>query len=308
MSSAPKPRLIPPPAQLTALGPLVIIDAECAYFHDDLETAPGSSTGTKPSPASTPRSAKTAFALPGLLKESDYQKAMDLGMRRSGTLVYRPLCSGCRKCQPFRLKVSNFVESKSQRRARKRCEGLFSVDIIRPRPDAEHLRLYARYQQDQHGKDGQEIDEEAYTRFLVESVADTWELAWRDRSGKLVGVGIVDLVADGISTVYFYWDPALRDLSLGVASALWEIDLCRRWHRQYYYLGYLVRGSKTMSYKSQFSGGEVWNGTAWIPVPGRDLSDSLVDDFLAAAEADAMVADGQTFPLDGAVKPMADER
>ena len=63
-----------------------------------------------------------------------------------------------------------------------------------------------------------------------------------------------------------------------------------------------------MSYKSQFSGGEVWNGTAWIPVPGRDLSDSLVDDFLAAAEADAMVADGQTFPLDGAVKPMADQR
>jgi arginine-tRNA-protein transferase len=224
---------------------------------------------------------------------------MALGMRRSGTLVYRPVCPGCRKCQPFRLDVARFTESRSQRRVRKRCDGLFTVDVIRPSLDPEHLKLYARYQQDQHDKDGQQADEESYARFLVDSVADSWELRWRDGSGKLVGVGIVDVVDDGISTVYFYWDPDLRDLSLGVYSALWEIDLCRRWKKQYYYLGYLVRGSKTMSYKSQFSGGEVWDGTRWLAVPGRELDDPAVEDVLARAEAGSMIADRASFPIEG---------
>ncbi len=282
MSTAQKPKVIPPPSKLPALGPLVIVDGDCAYFGDAADTRPS----------------KTAFALPGRLQPDDYRAAMGLGMRRSGTLVYRPICPGCRKCQPFRLDVARFAESRSQRRVRKRCDGLFAVDVVRPVLDAEHLRLYARYQQDQHDKDGQQADEESYARFLVDSVADSWELSWRDQSGRLIGVGIVDVVDDGISTVYFYWEPELRDLSLGVYSALWEIDLCRRWKKQYYYLGYLVRGSKTMSYKSQFAGGEVWDGEVWQPLPGRDLNDAVVEEVLAKAEAGSVVADRGSFPVE----------
>lgn len=285
MSQPPKPKVIPPPAGLPILGPLVVVDGDCAYF--------GEAEGLPPRPS------KTAFALPGRLKAADYQAAMSIGMRRSGTLAYRPICSGCRKCQPFRVDVNRFEPSRSQKRVIKRCDGLFTTDIVRPVLDAEHLRLYARYQQDQHDKDGQQADEESYARFLIDTVADTWELTWRDKAGALVAVGIVDVVGDGVSTVYFYWDPALRDLSLGVYSALWEIDLCRRWGKQYYYLGYLVRGSRTMSYKSQYSGGEVWDGRRWVEVPGRDLDDPAVEAILAAAEAGSVEGDRGNFAVDG---------
>jgi len=281
MSSAQKPRVLPPPAALPPLGPLVIVDGECAYFPEEA------------------RPSRTAFALPGPLSQREYQTAMSLGMRRSGTLVYRPVCPGCRRCQPFRLAVNDFAPSRSQRRVQKKADGHFTVDVVRPVVDATHMALYARYQAFQHGKDGQHSDEESYARFLVDTVADTWELAWRDKAGALVGVGIIDVVEDGISSVYFYWDPRLEDFSLGVYSALWEIDLCRRWNKPYYYLGYLVPGSRTMSYKSQYAGGEVWTGTAWVPVPGRDLDDPAMQLALRGAQLASTDADATNFPVDG---------
>jgi arginine-tRNA-protein transferase len=280
MSRPPKPKVIPPPAPLPVLGPLVVVDGDCAYFPEEQ------------------RRSRTVFALPGPLDAGDYEAAMGLGMRRSGTLVYRPVCVGCRRCQPFRLDVQAFVPSRSQKRVQKRCDGLFTVEIVRPRVDHEHLDLYNRYQKDQHSKDGQEGDEDSYARFLLDTVADTWEVQWRDRSGALVGVGIIDVVNDGISTVYYYWDPTLRELSLGVYSALWEIDLCRRWGKRYYYLGYLVPGSKTMSYKSQYAGGELWHGEQWVKVPSRELDDSAMQDALRAAEAEGTEADAEHFVID----------
>jgi arginyl-tRNA--protein-N-Asp/Glu arginylyltransferase len=282
---APRPRVIPPPTKLAKLGPLVVVDGDCAYFPD------------------SKRASRTVYALPGLLRPAEYRVAMSLGMRRSGTLVYRPVCAGCRRCQPFRIAVDRFEPSRSQRRVQKRCDGLFHVELNRPVVDDEHLQLYRRYQEDQHDKDGQETDEESYARFLVETVVDTWELSWRDRQDRLVAVGIVDVVDDGVSTVYFYWDPSLRDLSLGVYSALWEIDLTKRWGKQYYYLGYLVGGAVTMSYKAQFSGGEIWDGDAWVPVPSRDLADPAMQAVMTVAEESATRADDVHFagalPTDG---------
>jgi arginine-tRNA-protein transferase len=237
--------------------------------------------------------------LPGTaLQPAEYESAMHLGMRRSGALVYRPLCPGCRRCQPFRVDVEKFVASRSQKRVKKRCDGLFTVDVGRPVSDPEHLTLYARYQAGQHGADGQTADEESYDRFLCESVADTWELSWRDSSKNLVAVGIIDVVPSGISTVYFYWDPALRDLSLGVYSALHEIELCKKWNKRYYYLGYLVAGSKTMSYKASYSGGELWDGTRWVAVPGRELDDPEMEKAVHDAEQSSMDADSKHFRVD----------
>lgn len=275
----PKPRVIPPPGSLRALGPLVVVDGECPYFKDG-------------------RPNRTAFALPGaMLQPAEYEVAMGLGMRRSGTLLYRPLCAGCRRCQPFRIDTELFVASKSQRRVERRCEGRFEIELGRPRSDDEHLALYRRYQASQHGSDGQSSDDESYERFLCETVADTWELSWRDASGTLVAVGIIDVVPQGLSTVYFYWDPSLRDLSIGTYSALYELGLCRRWEKRYYYLGYLVAGSKTMSYKAGFAGGEVWDGTQWLPVGGRGVDDAGVKETLEQAERASIEADSRHFRI-----------
>lgn len=220
-------------------------------------------------------------------------------MRRSGTILYRPICPGCRKCQPFRIDVSAFEPSKSQRRVIRKCEGQFEIRLGPPKVDNEHLDLFARYQQFQHDEHGIDADPESYERFLGESVVETAELTWRDISTqKLVAVGIIDIVPSGLSTVYFYWDPQLRDYSLGTYSALTEISLCRTWNKPYYYLGYLVPGAKTMNYKASFAAGEVWDGHDWIPVGGRGLEDPEVLKILSSAEALSIVADDRRFPAE----------
>jgi len=283
------PRVIPPPRELRQVGPLVVVDGDCAYFHDG-------------------RSATTAFALPGHLSGDEYQRAMDLGMRRSGTVVYRPLCDGCRRCQPLRVPVRGYALSRSQRRVKKRVDGLFSVDIGRPKVTPEHLALYARYQADQHGEHAQAADEKSYRRFLIETVTETIELTWRDKAGTLVGVGILDVTPSAVSSVYFYWEPAHRKLSLGLYSALTEIELARMWGKTWYYLGYLVAGSSTMSYKADFSGAEVWDGVEWVKLPARGLTDDETRATLDRAEERAKGVDTARFKLSSArVLPVANE-
>lgn len=281
MSKEPSPRVIPPPLDLTELGPLVVVEGDCAYFRDG-------------------RRSCTAFSLPGHVDGASYQRAMDVGMRRSGTVIYRPLCDGCRKCQPLRIPTAGFVPSRSQRRVRKRCDGLFDITVGKPRLDEERLNLYARYQQDQHGEHAQSADATSYRRFLVDTVTDTIELSWRDKDKKLIGVGVLDVTPAALSSVYFYWDPALRKLSLGIYSALVEIDLCQRWKKSHYYLGYLVPGSQTMSYKASFPGGEVWDGKAWVSLGGRDTSEPVVERRLSIAEASSIESDAARFRLDAA--------
>ena len=281
MSKEKTPVVIPPPDELAELGPLVVVEGDCAYFHDG-------------------RASCTAFALPGRLSGDEYRRAMDLGMRRSGTVVYRPLCRDCRKCQPLRIPLDVFQPSRSQRRALKRCDGMFTMAVGAPTLDEERLSLYARYQSFQHGDHAQSADEKSYRRFLIETVTDTIEIAWRNSEGVLIGVGILDVTPDALSSVYFYWEPTLAKLSLGVYSAMKEIELCRRWKKRYYYLGYLVAGSRTMSYKADFPGAEIWDGEGWVPLGGRGVDDEVVQRSMAAAEERATRIDQARFRLEAA--------
>jgi arginine-tRNA-protein transferase len=259
----------------------VVVEGACAYFRDGRQSC-------------------TAFSLPGHVDGAAYQAAMDIGMRRSGTVIYRPLCAGCRKCQPLRLPVADFRPSRSHKRIRKRCEGLFDVRVGRPRLDEERLELYARYQEDQHGEHAQSADATSYRRFLVDTVTDTIELTWRDETGALVGVGVLDVTPDALSSVYFYWDPSFRRLSLGTYSALVEVDLCKRWNKRWYYLGYLVAGSRTMTYKASFPGAEVWDGQRWLPLGGRDVEEEGVARVLKKAEERSIETDAERFRLESA--------
>lgn len=282
MSKEPSPRVIPPPHDLVELGPLVVVEGDCAYFRDG-------------------RRSCTAFSLPGHVDGVTYQRAMDVGMRRSGTVIYRPLCATCRKCQPLRIPVDRFALSRSQRRVKKRCEGRFDVRVGKPRLDEERLALYARYQEDQHGEHAQSSDATSYRRFLVDTVTDTIELVWREKeTQRLVGIGVLDVTPQALSSVYFYWEPELRKLSLGLYSAIIEVELCKRWDKSFYYLGYLVPGSQTMSYKASFLGAEVWDGARWVPLVGRDVEEEDVRRRLEEAESASAREDGRRFRLDAA--------
>jgi arginyl-tRNA--protein-N-Asp/Glu arginylyltransferase len=276
--------VIKPPKKALFLGGLLVQKGTCPYYPDKRPTT-------------------TAFTLPRPLSAPQYQIAMDMGMRRSGTLVYRPLCEGCRKCLTIRIRVADFTLSHSQRRIMKKCESLFGYTSAPPSFSPEKLELYERYVREQHGHTHDKFhDEESYRRFLVESNVDTLELTWRDRHERIVAVGIVDLTPLSLSSVYFFWDPDLKEFSLGIYSILKEIELCKLIQVPYYYLGYLVPGVHTMDYKGNFAASEVWDGQSWCAIPSRDMADAEVERLFDEAEQGAAKMDGENFDLEHAIE------
>lgn len=192
-----------------------------------------------------------APAMPGAL----YHRFMDAGFRRSGKVVYQPVCGGCRRCVPLRVPVASFVPDKSQRRAWRRNQDLV-VDAGEPRATPEKHELYERYRRNWHGSD-ERHDWEAFTSFLYDSPVDTLEFTYRNAAGKLIGVGVCDVCDASLSSVYFYFDPAEQKRALGTFSALWEIAWAARADIPYYYLGYWISGCGAMEYKAGFRPCEV---------------------------------------------------
>ena len=180
-----------------------------------------------------------------------YQAFMDRAFRRSGRFFYQPVCRGCRACQPIRVPTSTFTPSKSQRRVWRRNQDLVVTATPHPRPTKEKFDLYLRYQRERHNPDRAE-DASGFNDFLYCSAVDSVEFAYRDARGKLIGVGIGDVCAQSLSSVYFYFDPLESRRSLGIFSAMWEIAFAARANIPHYYLGYWVQDCAAMEYKSNF--------------------------------------------------------
>jgi arginine-tRNA-protein transferase len=179
-----------------------------------------------------------------------YHRFMDAGFRRSGRVIYQPVCGGCRDCIPIRVPVERFAPSKSQRRCWRRNQDLVAA-VGRPEPTAEKHALYQCYRRQWHGSaDGH--DWETFVSFLYESPVETAEFCYRDGSGRLLGVGICDVCPRSLSSVYFYFDPEFASRRLGTFSALWEIAWARDRGIPHYYLGYWILGCGAMAYKADF--------------------------------------------------------
>ena len=182
-----------------------------------------------------------------------YEQLLELGYRRNGDYMYRPVCRTCDECRPLRVLAQEFRRSKSQRRVWNRCAPVFQVSFGPPESDDERLELYRRYLRFQHGDEAKEVDEDRYARFLTDSClgGHTFELRFH-AAGRLAGVGILDRLHDALSSVYFYFDPEYASISPGTFSALYEIELARRWGMSYYYLGYYISECASMNYKRLF--------------------------------------------------------
>ncbi|HEY7117969.1 MAG TPA: hypothetical protein VH475_15385, partial [Tepidisphaeraceae bacterium] len=177
------PALPPPPAGVRLV---VSSDHACSYFDD--------------------RAARTrafwAASMPGGL----YHRFMDAGFRRSGRVVYQPVCAACRACVPLRIPVGSFAPDKTQRRVWRRNQD-FSVTFDAPRATAEKHELYNRYRRDWHGGEDEHSWED-FVGFLYDSPVNTLEFEYRDGDKRLIGVGICDVSEESLSSVYFYFDPA----------------------------------------------------------------------------------------------------
>ena len=207
-----------------------------------------------------------AERMPGAL----YHRFMDAGFRRSGRLIYQPVCAGCRACVPIRVPVERFRPSKSQRRCARRNEGV-RVTVDAPTPTEEKFDLYRRYVEQWHGKPAADESWEDFERFLYDSPVDTVEFTHRDPAGRLLAVGICDVSPASLSSVYFFFDPAEARRGPGTFGAVYEIETARRLGIPYYYLGYWINGCGAMEYKATFRPCEllhpdgVWRGAGDAP-------------------------------------------
>ncbi|MCZ6683529.1 MAG: arginyltransferase [Planctomycetota bacterium] len=195
------------------------------------------------------RMAEDLFTVEAHLEPARYQYMMDLGFRRSGRVVYRPACDGCSECVPIRVPVSGFAPSRSQRRVLRRNADIH-VQIGSPKSSERKWRIFVEYLRFQHDGTMSE-DREGFEQFLYTSPTDTLEMVYY-AGRRIAGVGLVDLGPTVMSSVYYYFDPAMARRSLGVFGSLYEIDECRRRGLLHWYMGYYVRDCSRMSYKTAF--------------------------------------------------------
>ena len=198
------------------------------------------------------REARSQVATPSfLISSSIYSELVRQGFRRSGTFTYRPRCNGCLACVPVRVDVNAFAASRSQRRVWKKTHHLdVSLHPLQDKP--EYFDLYQRYQNARHHDGGMSNDShEQYQKFLLHSHVDSMLVEFRE-AGVLRMVSIIDALDDGLSSVYTFFEPDIRQASFGTYNVLWQIELCRQLQRPYLYLGYWIKASQKMAYKANF--------------------------------------------------------
>ena len=186
-----------------------------------------------------------------LITTEIYGELVRNGFRRSGVFTYRPDCEECHACIPVRLPVEHFVANRSQRRSSKAHAGLVANELPLLYFE-EHYPLYQRYQAARHAGGGMDQDShEQYSNFLLQSRVDSRLIEFTE-NGVLRMVSIIDVLNDGLSSVYTFYDPDIREASFGTYSVLWQIAQCIANQLPYLYLGYWIHDSQKMAYKANF--------------------------------------------------------
>lgn len=175
------------------------------------------------------------------------------GFRRSGEYVYKPECHSCRQCLSCRIIVDVFTMNSQQKKAWKKNQDLHMKITPINKANNQHYQLYEKYINARH-QDGDMYppSPEQFKSFLLNSCTESFFLElWKDK--QLLSVSTCDVLDDGLSAVYTFFDPNESKRSLGVFAILKQIEYVKSLNLDFVYLGYWVPHSKKMNYKSQYS-------------------------------------------------------
>jgi len=202
-----------------------------------------------------------------------------IGFRRSQNIAYRPACEACDACVSARLPVEPYVFSRSERRILERNGG-FTRHLVEAEATAEQFELLRRYLNARHGGGGMsDMTWPDYVAMVEDTAVRTHVIEYRapsqDRGpGDLIACALVDLLADGLSLVYSFYEPHLAKNSLGTFVILDHLVQARLTSLPYVYLGYWVRSSPKMDYKSRFRPLELLKPGGWVAldhIPPEEL-------------------------------------
>jgi len=196
------------------------------------------------------------------------------GFRRSQNVLYRPSCAECSACLSARIRVADFVPNKSQRKTIRRNADL-RREATSPWATEDQYALFRRYLDSRHADGGMaDMDIFEFAAMIEETPVKSRVIEYSGpptadaRRRQLAAVCLTDVLDDGVSMVYSFYDPARISDSLGTYIILDHVEIARELGLPYVYLGYWVPGSRKMGYKARFSAVEIYKQGRW-----QDLGD-----------------------------------
>jgi arginine-tRNA-protein transferase len=213
------------------------------------------------------RQAVTLFADPRAgMSIGLYGQLAELGFRRSGAEVYRPMCPHCQACIPVRIPVAGMVHRRRERRIWRRNADL-RVSQASSEFRNDHYDLYCRYLAARHGGGGMDDPTpEGYLQFLRSPWCETRFVEFRSAE-KLLAVAVTDVLPSGLSAVYTFYDPEAGPRSLGTQTILWQVEEARRRGLPWLFLGYWIEACDKMRYKGRFRPLQALEAGTWRDLP-----------------------------------------
>ncbi|HAF00904.1 MAG TPA: arginyltransferase [Methylophilaceae bacterium] len=213
--------------------------------------------------------AQSLIASPQYLVDSQvYSELIQQGFRRSGKFAYRPHCENCKACIPVRILINQFTPTRSQKRAFKQHSYL-TARTVPVGFQNNHFTLYAEYQSLRHHDSidherAEKEDPEQYRQFLCQSNVESLMVEFKDAENQVKIVSVIDIVRDGISAVYTFYDARDYKTSYGTYAIMWLCEWAKTLKLPYLYLGYWIQDSQKMAYKQQFNVQEKFVDGEWI--------------------------------------------
>ncbi|MBY0304991.1 MAG: arginyltransferase [Sphingomonas sp.] len=201
-----------------------------------------------------------------------------IGFRRSQSVAYRPSCAGCSACVSVRVVADDFRANATQRKLIRRHSDL-DISACKAWATDEQFDLLRRYLASRHPGGGMAgMDEGDYADMIEQSPVNSFVVEYREpsvdgRRGRLVGACLTDQQADGLSMIYSFFDAAHEDRpGLGNLIIIDHIRRARALGLPYVYLGYWVKGSDRMAYKTRYRPIEVLGPSGWTVMSDTDLT------------------------------------